>query len=72
MIESFWSTMQRELLDQSSWETPEQLGSGDLRVDRGLVNPRRQHTSLGMLSPIGYEHHWRTQHALHAAADGAE
>jgi hypothetical protein len=40
MIESFWSTMQRELLDTRTWDTPAQLGSarlGDLRVDRGLV-----------------------------------
>ena len=27
MIESFWSTMQRELLDARTWQRPDQLGS---------------------------------------------
>lgn len=39
MVESFWSTMQRELLDTRTWESTEQLSQRDLRVDRGLVQP---------------------------------
>jgi transposase InsO family protein len=27
MIESFWSTLQRELRETRRWDTPEQLGS---------------------------------------------
>ncbi len=27
LIKSFWSTMQRELLNARDWDTPEQLGS---------------------------------------------
>jgi hypothetical protein len=26
MIELFWSTMQRELVDTRTWDSPEQLG----------------------------------------------
>lgn len=71
MIESLWSTMQRELLDQSSWATPDQLGSAIFEWIEAWYNPRRRHTSLEMLSPVDYEHHWKTQSALHTAAEGA-
>jgi putative transposase len=70
MIESFWSTMQRELLDTRIWETPEQLGSAIFEWIEAWYNPRRRHTSLDMLSPVDYEHHWQ-QTALHTAAEGA-
>lgn len=74
MIESFWSTLQRELLDQQTWETPEQLGSAIFEWIEAWYNPRRRHTSIGMLSPVGYEQQWRQQQAvqtLPTAADGA-
>jgi putative transposase len=71
MIESFWSTMQRELLDQAVWETPEQLGAAIFEWIEAWYNPRRRHTSIGMLSPVDYEHHWRNQQALHTTAEGA-
>jgi hypothetical protein len=61
-----WSTMQRELLDTRIWLTPRAARRGDLRVDRSLVQPRRRHTALGMLSPIDYEHQWRST-TLHTA-----
>ena len=46
MIESLWSTMQRELLDQSSWATPDRLGSAIFEWIEAWYNPRRRHTSL--------------------------
>ena len=55
MIESFWSTMQRELLDTQSWSTREQLASAIFEWIGAWYNPRRRHTSLGMLSPHEYE-----------------
>ena len=39
MMESFWSTMQRELLDTRTLGDPGAAGVGDLRVDRGLLQP---------------------------------
>lgn len=74
MIESFWSTMQRELLDQRIWESPEELGSAIFEWIEAWYNPRRRHTSIGMLSPVEYEHHWQQSQApaaLHTAANGA-
>jgi putative transposase len=64
MIESFWSTMQRELLDQSRWNSPEQLGSAIFEWIEAWYNPRRRHTSLDMLSPIEFE-------TLHTTANPA-
>ena len=74
MIESLWSTMQRELLDTRTWDSPEQLGSAIFEWIEAWYNPRRRHTSLGMLSPVDYEHHWQRQQVaadLHTAANGA-
>jgi putative transposase len=51
MIESFWSTMQRELLDQQSWATRQELSSAIFEWIEAWYNPRRRHTSLGNLSP---------------------
>jgi transposase InsO family protein len=70
MIESFWSTMQRELLDTRIWESPEELGSAIFEWIEAWYNPRRRHTSLDMLSPVDYEHHWKTS-SLHTTAEGA-
>lgn len=61
LIESFWSTMQRELLDRTSRDARVQLASATFEWIEGFHNPRRRHTSLGDLSPADYE-------ALHAAA----
>ena len=70
MIESFWSTMQRELLDTRDWHSPEQLSAAIFEWIEAWYNPRRRHTSIGMLSPVDYEQHWNTTN-LHTAAEGA-
>lgn len=46
LIESFWSTMQRELLDRSSWRSRTELASAIFEWIEGFYNPRRRHTSL--------------------------
>lgn len=61
MIESFWSTMQRELLDTGRWGSQEQLASAIFEWIEAWYNPRRRHTSLDMLAPHEYE-------TLHTAA----
>ena len=53
--QSFWSTMQRELLDRASWDSRTQLASAMFEWIEGVYNPRRRHTSLGDLSPADYE-----------------
>src|SRR6186713_2720717 len=55
LIESFWSTMQRELLDTRIWDSPERLGSAIFEWIEAWYNPHRWHTAIGMLSPVQYE-----------------
>jgi putative transposase len=57
MIESFWSTMQRELLDTARWESKPQLSQAIFEWIEAWYNPRRRHTSICDLSPVAYEHH---------------
>jgi len=62
LIESFWSTMQRERLDRTIWDSRAQLASAMFEWIEGFYNPRRRHTSLDNLSPADYE-------AIHTAAE---
>jgi transposase InsO family protein len=55
LIESFWSTMQRELLDRQNWNSKVELASAIFERIEGWYNPRRRHSTLGMLSPHEYE-----------------
>lgn len=55
MIESFWSTMQRELLDTRNWASPTQLSSAIFEWIEAWYNPRRRHTSIDNLSPAAFE-----------------
>ena len=64
MLESFWSSMQRELLDTRRWTTKAELASAIFEWIEAWYNPRRRHTSLGMLSPADFE-------ALHNKAEPA-
>jgi putative transposase len=61
LMESFWSTMQRELLDRQRWATRADLGSAIFEWIEAFSNPRRRHSALGYLSPVQFEE-------LHAAA----
>lgn len=55
MMESFWSTMQRELLDRRAWQTRNQLAAAIFEWIEGFYNPVRRHTSIGSLAPAAYE-----------------
>ena len=55
MIESFWSTMQRELLDTQRWDTKVQLSQAIFEWIEAWYNPRRRHTSINDLAPVAYE-----------------
>lgn len=64
MIESFWSTMQRELLDRRQWSTRAELASAIFEWIEGFYNPVRRHSGLGYRSPIEFENlHNATQQA---------
>lgn len=64
MMESFFGTMQLELLDRRRWDTRRQLASAVFEWIEAWYNPRRRHTSIDDLSPIEYER-------LHAPTVGA-
>lgn len=64
LIESFWSIMQRELLDRRAWDTRTELATAIFEWIEGWYNPHRRHTSLGMLSPHDYETLYKTQHQV--------
>lgn len=55
LIESFWSSMQAELLDRQSWTSRVQLASAMFEWIEGWYNPERRHSSLGMVSPAHFE-----------------
>jgi putative transposase len=61
MMESFGSTMQRELLDHRQWSTREELRSATFVWIEAFYNPCRRHSGLGHRSPAEFE-------ALHTAA----
>lgn len=55
MVESFWGTLQLEVLDRKKWKTRDELATAIFRWIECWYNPRRRHSSLGMLSPIDFE-----------------
>lgn len=55
VAESFFATLQTELLDRRSWATRRQLATAIFDYVEGFYNPRRRHSTLGYLSPTDYE-----------------
>jgi transposase InsO family protein len=55
LMESFFGTLQLELLDTRTWRTRAELASAIFEWIEGWYNPRRRHTSIGDLSPVDYE-----------------
>lgn len=55
MMESFFGSMQIELLDRRSWATRSELASAIFEWIEAFYNPIRRHSALGYLSPIQHE-----------------
>ncbi len=55
VAESFFGTLQLELLDRNQWRTREELASAIFEWIECFYNPQRRHSFVGMLSPIDYE-----------------
>ena len=55
MMESFWATLQLEVLDAKPWETRADLANAIFEWIECWYNPERRHSSIGMFSPIQYE-----------------
>lgn len=55
LVESFYRTIKRELIQDSHFETPEQAQKEIFKYIELYYNTRRIHSSLGYLSPLEYE-----------------
>lgn len=61
MCESFFATLECELLARTRFETHEQASRAIFSFIEGWYNPHRRHSSLGYRSPIIYEQIHREQ-----------
>jgi putative transposase len=55
MCESFFATLECELLDRRRFKTQAEARIAVFDFIEGFYNRRRRHSSLGYLSPIDYE-----------------
>src|SRR6202171_871417 len=55
MAESFFATLECELLDRRRFRTQAEARMAVLEFIEGFYNPRRRHSSLGYLSPVEFE-----------------
>jgi putative transposase len=56
MMESFWGTLQLEVLDRRrTWNSREELANAIFEWIECWYNSTRRHSSIGMLSPVDFE-----------------
>lgn len=55
MAESFFATLERELLNRRRFKTQTEARMAVFEWLEGWYNPHRRHSSLGYLSPVNYE-----------------
>jgi putative transposase len=61
MAESFFATLECELLNRNTFQTRHQARNATFTWIEGWYNPHRRHSSLGQISPAEYERrHWPT------------
>ena len=56
VVESFFSTLKRELIDRQPWGRRLALQVALAQYIEGWYNPVRRHSRLGYLSPVAFEH----------------
>jgi putative transposase len=61
MAESFFATLECELLERSRFKTHADARNAVFEFIEGFYNPQRRHSSLGYLSPVAFER----QHTEH-------
>jgi putative transposase len=55
MAESFFATLECELIDRRSWQTKTEARLALFTYIEGWYNPRRRHSALGQNSPANFE-----------------
>ena len=58
LMESFWATLQTELLDRQTWPTRSSLRSAVFEYIEAFYNRRRIHSALDYLTPDEFERRW--------------
>lgn len=66
MAESFFASLECELLDRKSFETKSQARLALFSYIEGWYNPRRRHSALGRVSPATFESNHAAQTSLKA------
>jgi putative transposase len=59
MAESFFASLETELIDRSSWRTRADARLAVFDYIEAFYNPRRRHSALGQLSPAEFERRYR-------------
>ncbi len=61
MCESFFATLERELLDRNRFSTHTKAKMAIFSFIEGWYNPTRRHSGLDYLSPINYERRYMAE-----------
>ncbi len=61
MAESFFASMEAELIERNSFESKAQARMAVFTWIEGWYNPRRRHSGLGYLSPLNFERSQQTR-----------
>jgi putative transposase len=64
MAESFFATLERELLNRRRFQTQAEARMAVFEWIEGWYNPHRRHSSLGYVSPVNYERRLLTREPL--------
>ena len=59
MAESFFATLECELIDRHSFKTQAEAKMAIFEFIEGWYNPHRRHSSLGQQSPLNYENNYQ-------------
>ena len=60
-MESFFASLQTELLDRKEWTTRQELKTAIFHYIEVFYNRRRRHSTLGQVSPAEYERRYNQQ-----------
>jgi putative transposase len=61
LAESFFASLETELIDRSAWATPEEARLAVFDYIETFYNPTRRHSALGYLSPAEFERRYRSR-----------